>query len=127
MHDPTATGRPAEVTRLYVAGPMSGYLECNFPAFHAAKKALEQVGYEVVSPADFGSPESHYVDLIREDLRAMLDCHGVATLEYWWESVGARNEVQVGGILKLPVRSVGEWLYRPINSWSERLEARSGN
>jgi hypothetical protein len=116
MHDPTATGRPKAVTRLYIAGPMSGYAECNFPAFHYAKQQLQAVGFEVVSPADFGDPGSHYVDLIADDLRAMLGktkddaCHGVATLDYWWESVGARNEVQVAGILKMPVRTVEDWI-----------------
>lgn len=118
QHDPDATGRPAKVTRLYIAGPMSGYADCNFPAFHRAKSWLWEAGYGVISPADFGDPGSHYVDLIADDLRAMLgmskaeQCHGVATLEYWWESPGARNEVAVAGILKMPVRSVYEWVSR---------------
>lgn len=111
FHAPFSDGRPTEVKRLYVAGPMSGYPESNYPAFNEAANFLKAVGYEVVNPAeDIHEPEMcHYVDLLREDLRAMFDCHGVAVLENWWESTGARNEVQVAGLLRMPVRSVAEW------------------
>lgn len=112
-HDWSATGRPDRIGTLYVAGPMTGYEDCNYPAFNEAAERLEGAGYKVVNPATcvIGT-EAHYVDFIREDLRMMLDCHGVATLEGWWESAGARNEVQVAGILRMPVRSVNEWLER---------------
>ena len=111
LHDPSATGRKTEIRKLYVAGPMSGYLECNYPAFGFAAKKLEEAGYEVVNPAliSAGQEGTHYVDHLREDLRAMLDCDAVATLENWWESTGARNEVNVAGLLKMPVRTVEEW------------------
>lgn len=112
-HDPLATGVPEKVTKIYIAGPMSGYPQNNYPTFHAAASALRSLGYEVVSPAEFGVPDGtrvHYVDLIREDLRKMLDCDAVATLDNWWESTGARNEVQVAGVLKMPVRPSQEWL-----------------
>lgn len=114
-HDPLATGMPERVTDLYVAGPMSNYPDNNYPAFHEAKRVLEDAGYAVVSPADFGAPEGarvHYVDLLREDLRQMLTCTGVAVLPDWWNSTGARNEVNVAGLLKMPVRTVDEWLAR---------------
>ena len=112
-HNPYATGRRSEIKLLYVAGPMTGYTECNYPAFNAAAADLRAHGYSVVNPVDVNPPEHcHYVDLLREDLRAMIDCDGVATLEGWWESAGARNEVQVAGLLRMPVRSVTEWLDR---------------
>lgn len=114
FHDPLTTGRRESITKLYIAGPMSGYADSNYPAFSQAKKLLEAVGYEVVSPADFGAEGGHYVDLIRVDIAALLECHGVATLEYWWESPGARNEVANAGLMKMPIRSVEEWLARPL-------------
>lgn len=113
FHHPFATGRPERISRLYVAGPMTGYPESNYPAFQAASRLLVAAGYEVVDPSVVVTgTESHYVDFIREDLRVMLDCHGIAVLENWWESTGARNEVQVGGILRMPTRTVDEWLQR---------------
>jgi hypothetical protein len=112
LHDPQADGRPVEIRRLYIAGPMSGYQEANYPAFNVAAERLREVGFEVVNPVDVHiDGRHHYVDLLREDLRMMLNCHGVAVLENWWESPGARNEVMVAGILKMPVRSFSEWLY----------------
>lgn len=122
FHSPFATGRRDKITRLYIAGPMSGYPDSNYPAFHEAKKWLQAVGYGVVSPADFGAGDGlgHYVDLIRVDIQALLDCEGVATLEYWWESPGARNEVANAGLLKMPIRSVDEWLARAPQELGDR-------
>ena len=110
-HDPNATGRPRQIKKIYIAGPMTGYAQCNYPAFDFAAKKLEEAGYEVVNPAliSAGLEGTHYVDHLREDLRAMLDCDAVALLEGWWESGGARNEVNVAGLLKMPVRTVEEW------------------
>ena len=113
FHDPFADGRRLKHTTLYIAGPMSGYPDSNYPAFNEAAGWLEGAGYTIVNPAtDVVGNERHYTDFIREDLRMMLDCHGVATLENWWESTGARNEVSVAGILKMPVRTVADWLER---------------
>lgn len=113
FHKPYADGRPERIRKLYVAGPMTGYPEANYPAFNEATRHLEGVGFEICNPATaVVGTEAHYVDFIREDLRMLLDCHGVAVLEHWWESAGARNEVQVAGLLCMPVRPVNEWLER---------------
>lgn len=37
--------------QVYIAGPMSGYPEFNFPAFFAAQKKLEAEGWKVWNPA----------------------------------------------------------------------------
>jgi len=119
-HDPTATGIRDKITKLYVAGPMTGYPKCNYPEFNRVATLLRQTGYEVINPVDVevAGGAAHYVDHLREDLRALLDCHGVATLDRWWESAGARNEVQVAGLLKMPVRSYSEWMSR----WTKELQ-----
>lgn len=112
-HDPTNPGTTPDssLRTLYVAGPMTGYPANNYPAFNDAAHELRKVGFEVVNPAEFGanSPAS-YVELLKRDLHALMECNGVATLENWWESVGARNEVQVAGLLKMPVRPLSEWI-----------------
>lgn len=113
FHQWDATGRRERHTKLYIAGPMTGYEDANYPAFNDAAKVLEGAGYEILNPATaVVGTEAHYVDFIREDLRMMLDCHGVAVIDRWWESSGARNEVNVAGILLMPVRTVNEWLER---------------
>ena len=109
-HDPFATGRKTSVHKLYIAGPMTGLPDCNYPLFNEVADMLRLAEYEVINPAEVSAgQQAHYVDYLREDLRAMLDCDGVAVLENWWEPAGARNEVSVAGLLKMPVRTVREW------------------
>ena len=38
--------------RIYLSGAMTGYPDLNFPAFHAAAKALRERGLVVVNPAE---------------------------------------------------------------------------
>lgn len=110
FHDPTATGHKERIRKLYIAGPMTGFPDCNYPAFHAAAEHLDALGYDVANPAEISAGvQAHYVDYLREDLRALLDCDGVALLPGWEFSTGARNEVNVAGLLKMPVRPLSDW------------------
>ena len=38
--------------KMYIAGPMQGIPEFNFPAFHAVAKLYRELGYEVFNPAE---------------------------------------------------------------------------
>ncbi len=42
----------SEKPTIYIAGPMSGYPQYNFPAFDEARDELRENGWQVVSPAD---------------------------------------------------------------------------
>lgn len=107
---------------LYVAGPMRGYEQFNFPAFHEATKELREAGYVVFSPAeedlrngfvpdstvDFS--ETSYQEAMRRDIRLVLEVAGIATLEGWENSTGANVEVTVARAIGIPVHSVEQWL-----------------
>lgn len=42
------------IKRIYLAGPMTGLPEFNYPAFHAEAARLRGLGYQVENPADHG-------------------------------------------------------------------------
>lgn len=99
--------------KLYLAGPMRGIPEYNFPAFHAAAKSLREQGHEVWSPAerdlqqdgfdpakDKAHPIRYYM---RYDLPAVLESDAVAVLPGWENSTGAKLEVHVARVCDIPV------------------------
>ncbi len=98
--------------RLYIAGPMTGLPEFNFPAFNAAEAALQAVGYETRNPARHGAGEVglEWADYMRRDIPDLLDCEGVALLNGWQKSRGARLEVDIATVLEMPICGLGEWL-----------------
>ena len=49
--------------RIYLAGPMTGLPEFNYPAFHAEAARLRQLGYHVENPAENSASRHHLVRL----------------------------------------------------------------
>lgn len=100
---------------LYIAGPISGMADRNVHMFENAEIQLSEAGYVVMNPAPQPGMENgaddlpQYYGLLKRDLRFLLECDGVAVLEGWWNSNGARNEVNCAANVGLPVRSVQEW------------------
>lgn len=89
----------------YIAGPMSGLPEFNYPAFTAAAAALRAQGTSVVSPTelhdgDTGRPYDFY---LRLGLRALLDCDEMVLLPGWENSRGARLERQIAQALGMHI------------------------
>lgn len=125
--------------KLYVAGPMSresfcsceeeGHGDCvahdfvvpagqkdpwdfNYPAFHAAQTVLEDVGFEVKNPAQVKVPRGVIVDwswYMRKGLDLLLRSDGVAVLDGWKKSRGARIETQLAQDLGMPIAPVLDW------------------
>lgn len=90
--------------RIYIAGPMTGYEDLNFPAFHAESARLRGLGYEVVNPAEINpDPNAEWIDCMRADLRELLDCAAIALLPGWEKSRGASLEHHVASSLGMHV------------------------
>ena len=99
--------------RVYLAGPMRGYPEYNFPAFDAYQRGLEAKGYVVISPANLdrenGFEPGH--PLTPELVRAMImrDCEAICGVDMvvlmpgWEASTGVAVESALAKFLKLPV------------------------
>lgn len=99
------------MTRIYIAGPMTGLPEYNLPAFAAAALELDALGHHAVNPSHRGVIDGYtWQDYMRDGLRLLLDCDAVALLPGWESSNGARLEVHVANALAMPVRSLSLWI-----------------
>ena len=109
--------------KLYVAGPMSGIPHLNHPEFDRITALLRNLGHEVFSPAEkdreWGQDEVAaregrnslvMTDVLRWDLKTILECDGIVLLPNWRRSEGSRLEVIVAV-------SSGRGVYR----WNEEL------
>lgn len=82
------------MSRVYIAGPMTGLPEFNFPAFHAAAKAWREHGWDVVNPAEAfdGATDRPYSDYVAYDMEVLRTCDAIAMLD-GWDGVNARGSV----------------------------------
>lgn len=112
--------------KIYLAGPMRGLPEFNFPAFDKGARRLEGMGHEVFNPADrdrsvgFSTKGmTGHEDLaaegfsLREALHAdtewiSLHADAVALLPGWEKSSGVAAEIALARALGLPVAKVDE-------------------
>jgi hypothetical protein len=105
---------------IYLAGPMRGIPEYNFPAFHAATMALREQGYLVWSPAehdveldgfnpatDTAQPMRHYM---QRDLPQVLRSDAIVVLPGWENSEGAKLETHVAKMCGIPIHGLDAML-----------------
>lgn len=114
------------MTRLYLAGPMTGIEHYNFPAFDEAAKQLREAGHTVFNPAENDRENGfdatglqgheaaeHGFDLrtaLKQDLSWICDhAEGIALLEGWEKSKGAKAEVALAKALDIPADREWKW------------------
>ncbi len=89
--------------KIYIAGPMSGYDNLNFPRFYEIEDRLKAEGWDVVNPArldeevgiDPANPPTsdyNYTECALRDVRALLDCEAIYLMDGWQHSRGASWE-----------------------------------
>ena len=86
---------------VYLAGPMRGFAESNFPAFRLYAGKLREAGYRVWNPAENEDSNMTYEQCMRLDLDAVVNkCSSVVLLpgETWKNSVGASAEVTAANV-----------------------------
>lgn len=91
--------------RLYLAGPMSGYSQHNFPLFNRIAAQLREQGFEVFNPAenfdgDVRKPRAFYMKM---DIPALIESQAVVVLPGWRESRGANLEVWLALDMGMPL------------------------
>jgi nucleoside 2-deoxyribosyltransferase len=94
--------------RVYIAGPMTGLPDFNYPAFNAEADRLRELGYHVENPAE--NPEQPtWAAYMRQAIRQMLTCDAVALLPNWKQSRGALIEHGIAIALGMPARPCEEF------------------
>jgi nucleoside 2-deoxyribosyltransferase len=90
--------------KLYLAGPMTGLPEHNFPAFNRAASMLRAAGHEVINPVDInGDTATPWADCLRADIEQLIKCDGIALLPGWDKSKGASLECFIAKALGMPL------------------------
>lgn len=97
--------------KLYIAGPMTGLPEFNYPAFFIAAELLQRAWYETLNPARHEpDPAKTWADYMRLGLTDVCAADGIAVLDGWINSKGARWEVQTAQRLGIPIKTVAQWI-----------------
>lgn len=106
--------------KIYIAGPMSGYPEFNFPAFNAAAKKLRDEGWTVFNPAEkdsekevqndssfaTGNPQElmsngwNFREAYLWDITKIIEGDAIYMLPGWEQSPGARGEHTVATVMQ---------------------------
>ncbi len=101
---------------IYIAGPMRGYPEYNFEAFHAADLYLQSLGWDTINPAqvdinngfDPKTPQYTLIgkdleDFIIRDIHLVLSADAVAILPGWEKSKGVAVEIAIAKYTNIPI------------------------
>lgn len=91
----------------YIAGPMTGYEQFNYPKFHQVTAIMRGENLVVLSPAEnFTLAEQREVawsDAVRTALRQLLDADCLVLLPGWDASAGTKIERKVASVLGMPI------------------------
>lgn len=89
--------------RIYVAGPMRGFPEFNYPKFNGFASELAAAGWDVVNPVCVGESiaDAEAINdtpalleaVLAAEILALKTCEAVYLLNGWEKSDGARKEV----------------------------------
>lgn len=112
------TGKPVKV---YLAGPMTGLPEYNFPAFFQAAELLRERGLIVENPAEHAqrNPQSSWEGYMRQSIKILMRCDEIYLLPGWEESSGACLELILAYALKMPTHHPKNW-YPDYSDESEK-------
>lgn len=90
--------------RIYVAGPMTGIPNLNFPRFHAEAARLRAEGHDVVNPAEINAdPLARWEDCMRADIAELVTCEAIFLLPGFERSRGASLERHIAVALGMRV------------------------
>jgi hypothetical protein len=112
---PAVTMANPSPARIYLSGPMSGLPGNNFYAFNTYAATLRGMGLDIVNPAEIGGDANdtnpaNYNAYLRADIKAMMDCDGIALMPGWETSTGANLELHIAHRVGMRVLFVDDLL-----------------
>ena len=86
---------PRNRNRAYLAGPMTGHVDYNYPAFNQAAAYYRAMGIDIVSPAELHGDDfsKTFDEYLAVDLAAIDTCGTIILLRGWQDSRGAKVEL----------------------------------
>lgn len=92
-------------TQVYIAGPMTGIPELNYPLFNDVEQWLLSYGYSVQNPATNNvvgyTGDALWREYMRLSLRQISYCDAVVLLPGWEKSKGASLEKHIADAMGL--------------------------
>lgn len=103
---------------VYIAGSISNHGTLSGDAvaeriekFNDAEEVLRAHGYTPLNPARRGKVDGkRWLDYMRDSLRDIADCDGIALLDGWEDSRGAQIERELASDLGIPAHPLRKWL-----------------
>jgi hypothetical protein len=90
--------------RVYIAGPMTGRPQFNYPAFHQAAALLRAAGHIVINPAENPAPAcGSWLGYMRMSVAQVASVDCLVMLPGWPLSKGARIEYLLAKLLGLVI------------------------
>lgn len=90
--------------RIYIAGPMTGLPDLNYPAFHAEAARLRGLGHHVENPAENPAPAcGSWQAYMRMAISQLITCDSLVLLPGWQGSKGAMLEACIATELGMSV------------------------
>lgn len=96
------------IARIYLAGPMTGHPDFNYPAFNAEAARLRALGLMVENPAQ-NPKQDTWQEYMRVGIRQMMKCTHVALLPGWETSPGATIERNLAVSMGITVKPANEY------------------
>ena len=111
--------------KIYLAGPMSGLPDFNYPEFERVARKLRADGLDILSSHEcVNDTSTPWETCMKIDMKQMLDCDAIAVLSGWEWSRGATVEMLVATLLKFKRFRVVEDTLVPLD-WHPMVVVRT--
>jgi hypothetical protein len=120
---------------IYIAGPMTGRVDWNFPLFFTVERQLRARGYRPINPAKNDGPtlsravanaregKHPWAYYMRRDMRHLSRADGLCLLQDWEASKGATLEHHIAWALGMPIV---RWVQPGGIGWMEPMVTDDG-